>query len=196
MAEEALDDHASPDEAAQALKQLGIAGLLRLEELARNRAYGVHHLGWEDLLQEAVVRVLAGTRKWPREVPLIAFMAEVMRSIASEYRDQRDRTAAIGIALDAETLPVWETESAGAIATAPSGNPGPDSELEAKRDLAAIEELFIGDEDALAVVMAKAEGYTPAEIQSEFEITATRYDSTLKRIRRRLNEYDQERTEQ
>lgn len=196
MAEQALDDHASPDEAADALEQLGAAGLLRLEQIARNRVRGLHHVEWEDLLQEAVARVMGGTRKWPRKVPLIAFMAGVMRSIASEYRGQRDLTAEVGIVLEAETRPVGEESVAGVIDAAPAGNPGPDLELEAKRELDAIEELFVGDKDALAVVMARAEGYTPAEIQKDFEITTTRYNSTLKRIRRRLNEYDNERTEQ
>lgn len=196
MAEQALDNHASPDEAADALVQLGTAGLLRLEEIAKNRVRGLNHVEWADLLQEAIARVLAGTRKWPRKVPLVAFMAEVMRSIASEYRNQRDRTTGVGIILEADTLPAWEPESDSVIAAAPAGNPGPDRELEAERKLAALEELFISDEDALAVVMARAEGYTPAEVQLDFGMTPTRYDSTLKRIRRKLNEDDQERTEQ
>ena len=56
MVIQALDDHASPDEAAEALEQLGSAGLLRLEQIAKNRVRGLHHVEWADLLQEAVTR--------------------------------------------------------------------------------------------------------------------------------------------
>lgn len=196
MVIQALDDHASPDEAAEALEQLGSAGLLRLEQIAKNRVRGLHHVEWADLLQEAVTRVMEGTRKWPRELPIIDFMAGVMKSLANEYWKQRKRTAEAGIVLEAETSPIGEPDFAGAIDAAPSGNPGPDRELEAKCELEAIEALFIGDEDALAIVMAKAEGYTPQKIQNDFGITATRYDSKLRKIRRKLNEYDKVRTVQ
>jgi RNA polymerase sigma-70 factor (ECF subfamily) len=36
------------------------------------------------LLQEAVLRALTGTRPWPPAVPLLAFLAGVMRSLCDE----------------------------------------------------------------------------------------------------------------
>ena len=85
----AESEHASPDEAAIALEQLGPADRIRLQQLARNRLYGLNSQ-WEDLLQEALARILDGTRKWPRNVPIIAFVAGVMRSLAGEYwKEQR-----------------------------------------------------------------------------------------------------------
>jgi RNA polymerase sigma-70 factor (ECF subfamily) len=79
----AESDYATPDEAAVALEQLGPAGRIRLEKIARNRLRGLN-TEWEDLLQEALTRILEGSRKWPRNLPIINFVAGVMKSLASE----------------------------------------------------------------------------------------------------------------
>jgi RNA polymerase sigma-70 factor (ECF subfamily) len=171
-------EHATPEEAAAALEKLGQADRIRLRSLARNRLYG-QNSDWEDLLQEALTRILEGTRKWPRDVPLIAFIAGVMRSLAGEYRKQQRQARS-----EAETTPLVST------------NPGPDNEAEARAEIKAIESHFGDDDDALAVVMARFEGYSPEEIQAMFNLTETRYDSTLKRIRRKIEEYKKKGAEQ
>ena len=164
-------DLASPEEAAAALAALTPADRIRLEKLARNR---LRESGdaWEDLLQEAIKRILDKTRKWPRHVPLVAFVAEVMRSLASEYRRQQQQFRPDNLAKE----PV-------------SGNPGPDREAEARSEMKAIEDYLDDDDQALAVAMAKFEGYSPEEIQTMFTLTSTQYDSTLRRIRRKMEEY-------
>jgi DNA-directed RNA polymerase specialized sigma24 family protein len=49
-------------------------------------------MSWSDLLHEAVLRALTGARPWPPGVPLLAFLAGVMRSLCDEqwrrYRRQ------------------------------------------------------------------------------------------------------------
>lgn len=161
----------SSDEAAAALAALSPADRIRLEKLARNR---LHDAGdaWRDLLQEAVRRILDRSRKWPRGVPLIAFVAEVIRSLASEYRRQESR-----LTMDDATK------------TLVSDNPGPDREAEARSEMKAIENHFGDDDEALAVIMARFEGYPPEEIQTMFNLTSTQYDTTLKRIRRKMADY-------
>lgn len=165
-------EYASPDEAAATLAALEPADSIRLEKLARNRLHGGYNDAWRDLLQEAVKRILEGTRKWPRNVPFVAFVAEVMRSVASEYRRQQRQFRPD----DSERELI-------------SGNPGPDREAEARSEMTAIEDHFGDDDDALAVVMAKFDGYSPEEIQTMFNLTSTQYDTTLKRIRRKVEEY-------
>jgi len=161
-------EYASVDEAAVALEQLRPADMLRLEKISQNRLRGLN-TEWKDLLQETLTRILEGTRPWPRHVPIIAFIAGVMKSLASEY---------------------WkhQAHSIAELATS-SNNPGPEGAIEAKAALKSVEMLFNDDDQGLAVVMAKAEGYSPEEIQEMFSFTQTQYDSTLRRIRRRLNEY-------
>ena len=171
-------EYATPEEAAAALENLGEADRIRLAMLARSRLHGESG-AWEDLLQEALKRILDGTRKWPRGLPIIAFVAGVMRSLAGEYRKQQRQSGA-----SAESLPLADS------------NPGPDSHAETKSEIEAIENHFGDDEDALAVIMARFEGYSPEEIQAMFSMTKTRYDSTLKRIRRKIDDYTRKGAEQ
>lgn len=143
------DDHALPANAAATLERLEIADLLRLEILARLHVRGMPHVEWRDLLHTAIERVIAGTRKWPRNVPFVAFMASVMRSIANELWAQHYRTREAGIYLEAD-LPVHDADKDGIIGRAASNVPEPERELLAKHELDKIEAVFIDDEHALA----------------------------------------------
>lgn len=168
-------EYVSPDEAAVAFEQLQPVDMVRLGNIARNRLRGLN-TDWEDLLQEALTRILEGTRKWPRHVSIIAFLAEVMRSLASEQ---------------------WQRQSRSKAKENPSSiNPGPENASEAKAELNNIESFFNDDDEVLAVIMARAEGCSPEEIQNMFKLTSTQYDSTLKRIRRKLDHYKKKGAEQ
>jgi DNA-directed RNA polymerase specialized sigma24 family protein len=60
--------------------------LLRLKTIARLYARGLPpDVMWEDLLQEALTRVLTGSRRPPYGVALVAFVAGIMRSLKSEH---------------------------------------------------------------------------------------------------------------
>jgi len=76
-----------------ALAALSQEDLLRLRAIARLRARS----SWSDLLHEAVLRALTGARPWPPGVPLLAFLAGVMRSLCDEqwrrHRRQNDLPA-------------------------------------------------------------------------------------------------------
>lgn len=196
MAEHAIDDYALPEEAVAALERLGVADQLRLRQTAQSRARGLWCIEWEDLLQESLTRIMEGTRRWPRKVPIITFVAGVMRSIASEHWEQHGRIAEAGVVVEADAQPPGQYDIVSVMEAATSNDPGPDMELEAKRELETIEQLFGRDEDALAVVMAKQEGYTRTEILKDFGMTPTQYASTLTRIRRKLLQYGKGRSEQ
>jgi RNA polymerase sigma-70 factor (ECF subfamily) len=59
--------------------------LLRLRAIARLRARSLPDgTSWSDLLHEAVLRALAGARRWPPGVSLLAFLAGIMRSLCDE----------------------------------------------------------------------------------------------------------------
>ena len=86
------DDDASTGDVARALAALTQADLLRLKRLAQQRARLVPGLDWEDLLNDALLRALDGSRRWPRGVPLRAFLAGIMRSLAdARARERRQR---------------------------------------------------------------------------------------------------------
>src|SRR5580693_9931518 len=73
-----------------ALAALSEEDLLRLRAIARLRARSLPDgMSWSDLLHEAVLRALAGARPWPPGVPLLAFLAGVMRSLVDEQWRRR-----------------------------------------------------------------------------------------------------------
>jgi DNA-directed RNA polymerase specialized sigma24 family protein len=81
-----MDDdatHLTPGEVRRIIGRLRGPDLLRLSSLARTWATGLRQHDADDLLNEALDRVLSGRRPWPSNVPLPAFFSQVMRSIAS-----------------------------------------------------------------------------------------------------------------
>ena len=173
---------ATTEECAAALRALSDADLQRVEELARLRAVGLASLDWRDLLHEAMVRMLTGKRRWPRDVPLVVFLRETMRSIASNQRRQQETAAVVA---ESETRADPETGD-GAVAMAADSSTAPEARTAAAQTLARIEALFEDDADALAVMAGMASGQSPAEIRQEHAMDETRYASTQRRVRRGL----------
>ena len=66
---------------ARALAALTPSELVRLKRLAQLRARLLPAFEWEELLNEALLRALDGSRRWPEGVPLLAFIAGIMRSL-------------------------------------------------------------------------------------------------------------------
>jgi DNA-directed RNA polymerase specialized sigma24 family protein len=72
----------SRDEIAALIRALTDAQWIRLRKVWAYFAW-VPNLSGEDLLQEAFCRALAGSRKCPKDVDLVRFLVEAMRSIAN-----------------------------------------------------------------------------------------------------------------
>jgi DNA-directed RNA polymerase specialized sigma24 family protein len=147
----------APAARALALKLITEADLLRLKVIARLHARGLPpHIDWCDLLQEAFARLLDGSRRRPGEVPLVAFLAGVMRSLKAEQWRRACR--------EAKQLPklLAELESTNPPGTEPC-DPGPDPErrLIASQALAMIDQVFADDARALQVILGLAEGRSP-----------------------------------
>ena len=166
------------------LSGLNAADLLRLESIARSRTLGVGEVEWSDLLSTALERVISGSRQWPRGLLFDRFLAQVMRSVASEHREHQRRVAKAGVVLEVDRRWADNSGQGNPIELVGSSSQGPEAELEAAETIAEIENIFKDDEHALAVVIARKEGLSPSEVQAEFGMTATQYDSATKRIRR------------
>ncbi len=159
-----------PAQTALALELVSDMDLLRLKALARLYARGCPaEVSWEDLLQEALTRVLVGTRVIPEGVPMVAFLAGVMRSLRSEQ--QRRARAREREAREIELR---------------DGGPGPERALSARQELGAIRQLFAGDALVLQIIAALGEGLTAAQICETRGISKTDYESARKRMRRTL----------
>jgi RNA polymerase sigma-70 factor (ECF subfamily) len=171
-------DTATLREVADAIHTMSQADRVRLAHFARLRAAGLPGLDWEDLLHEAIDRVLSGSRTWPLSVSMVAFMCGTIRSIAGDLWRERRRRPEVDLQATAE---------GGIDDDVPDESPGPERQVMARRTLGRILSLFEGDDEALAIVRGLADGSGPAEIQMSRGMTAKRYASAQKRIRRRIS---------
>ena len=172
----------SPAAKALALKLVTEADLLRLKVIARLHARGLPPaIGWSDLLQEAFARVLDGSRRQPQGVPLVAFLAGVMRSIKAQHwrRARREATQLPKLLAELAADDAQEDETLDATSD-------PERSLIALQELTLIDQLFADDVRALQVIFGLAEGYSPEAICASYEMSKTDYESTRKRIRRVL----------
>ncbi|WP_162136955.1 RNA polymerase sigma factor [Magnetospirillum molischianum] len=150
--------------------------MFRLTRGARLRCLGTDY-GPDDLLQEAIRRILDGQRTVPSDQPFVACLMQVMRSIAWASR-KRLRA----VAKEAELVQMEDT--------VPSPTPTPEQEAASNDACARLNEVIVdmfGDDDeAQAVLMGRVDGMTPAEIKAAFGMNQTTYDTALRRIRRRV----------
>lgn len=174
---------ATAAEAAAALAALSEADLLRLERFARFRALGLVRVEWADLLQDALERVLAGSRQWPRHIRFIVFLLQTIRSVASEERRQQVESP---VAYESDLHADDADPTSSLLQSYSDPSAGPEREVAARVALKQIEQLFSDDPVALAVLAGLADGCTPQEVQTTASMTPTQYASAQRRIRRTL----------
>jgi RNA polymerase sigma-70 factor (ECF subfamily) len=174
-------DHTTVD-VARAIHALSDTDLIRLKAVARLWSRGLPNgLGWADVLNEAIVRVLDGSRPWPRKVPLLAFLSGVMRSICDDQWRKARRELLVRNG-DGSALGAPSEEAA--------ATPDPERTLGAAQALAEVDRLFAADPSALKIIAGLAEGFTPGEICRTYGMTELEYDTTRKRMRRKLLRHD------
>lgn len=81
-----LDATLSLEEVSRIFGRMRQPDLLRLAALAGAWSKGLPRRDATDLMNEALARVLSGQRPWPADTPMMAFLSQVMRSIASQWR--------------------------------------------------------------------------------------------------------------
>lgn len=176
-----LSDHRdlAPTQTALALDLVSEMDLLRLKTLARWYARGLPpDVGWDDLLQEALTRVLTGARERPEDVPMVAFIAGIMRSLRAEhwrrFTKARPREVQLGQTAEGEAPEVLDPA------------PGPERTVSARQELAMIRQLFTGDVLALKIIGGLSDGRSAEQIRADHKISKVDYDSTRRRMRRTL----------
>jgi DNA-directed RNA polymerase specialized sigma24 family protein len=171
-----------PAETALALNLIGRMDFLRLKSIARWHARGLPpDVTWDDLLQEAITRVLVGSRRQPQGVKMVAFLAGIMRSLRAEHW----RRARHGPG-SADSLRIDHKRDLSKEPALRDSAPDPEQSLMAREELCAIEGLFAGDIVALRIIAGLAEGRSAAQIRDAAGISKTDYDSARRRIRRAL----------
>jgi len=168
-------DHTAVD-AARAIRALSDADLVRLKALARLWSRGLPGgLGWVDVLNEAIVRVLDGSRPWPPGVPLVAFLSGVMRSISDDHWRRARREYAVG-----------DDSDLGALVEDAEGTPDPERTLAAAQALSEVNRLFANDPQVRKIIAGLAEGLGAREICQLYALSEQEYDTARKRMRRAL----------
>ncbi len=163
---------------ARALEALSAEQLVQLQALARLRARGLPSgILWSDLLHEALARALDGSRQWPTGVPLLAFLAGVMRSICDEiWRRRRREAELIAFGRDAEAR----------CQDVPCPAADQERVLAASEALTALYRLFAGDAVVLSILSGLANGLSAADIRTAHGISEVDYDSARRRMRRAM----------
>ena len=145
----------------------------KLKGLARNRCRVGRPGEEEEVLQDAIYRVLEGKRKWPKGLNLYAFLSGVMKSIVSEqskigFRRNVDRD------IDKAANIVSEDTSAADLVL----------ETEIVTHVMA---LFDGDDDAEALAEGIMDGWEKQDLLSLFDSDTTRDETVRKRFKRKVN---------
>lgn len=181
---DAQDGVATVDEVFAAIRSLSDADFLRLREAARwQLGRGVRGLEPEDLVNEALSRMCAMSRKWPKRAAFLTVVKNVMRSIVDEVRKELESRPEVPEAsLD------LDDEGSGLIERTEGNEPAAVDVLLHKESAQQLEDRvldrFRDNPAAQAVVMGLLDGMTAGEIQAACALAPTQYDSARKAIRR------------
>jgi DNA-directed RNA polymerase specialized sigma24 family protein len=126
----------------------------------------------DDLVQEAICRVLAGKREWPRDLEKLRFLAGVIKSIAGD----RKREQALKAIKEREAGEVGQMDYEGKEARG----------ILAQLDLERIMTRFDDDPIAQKMLMPMADGTRGEDVARAVGLSSTEYESKRKKIRRRI----------
>lgn len=163
--------HLTPDEIRRVLARLRPPDIVRLSALARTWATGLRQHDADDLLNEALDRVLSGRRLWPSHLPLPVFLSQVMRSISGQWRRERRREPLI--------------EDEGTNAPDEQGE-NPTASHEIDDLIARMRHVLVDDPSGLGVFDHILADSDREEAQAALGIDAARYDTARRRMARHL----------
>ncbi|WP_153147640.1 hypothetical protein [Dechloromonas sp. H13] len=182
-------DMLSRDEMRRAIAALSEAELLKLERVANWLSSG-RSLSADDLLQEAICRALEGVRNCPIDVPILAFLVNVMKSLVSA-RHKASMVDPIELAAPVSTLSD-DGDERDALADVEDRASSPEQLLveedSASKMKAAFHRLFEDDAVAELVLLDIFAGLTAEETRADLNLDETTYATIRRRIRRRINQ--------
>ncbi|WP_152664092.1 sigma-70 family RNA polymerase sigma factor [Sphingomonas sp. SRS2] len=176
--------YVSVAEAALALAGLTAADLARLGRIAQLRAHGLPGASWEDLVDEAIEKLLSGARRWPAKMPLVAFLREVIRSLASELWRKHAQAAIVTLRSHQE-----EEKDEDPLLQVADSAPGPEREALARNLFEKVQVIFEGDEAVQGILSAMADGLSAEEMQHSLGLSHREYETCRRRLRRGLARY-------
>jgi DNA-directed RNA polymerase specialized sigma24 family protein len=171
-----------PAQTALAMDLVSRMDLLRLKSIAKIYVRGLPaEYTWEDLLQEALTRVITGARVKPEGLETVAFIAGILRSLRADYWRRATRQSPGHEALRIDHA---DGESLALVGADPE--PSLERVLSARQEVTLIHMLFANDPQALNILEGLAQGLDAEEIRRRARMSKTDYDSTRRRMRRAL----------
>jgi DNA-directed RNA polymerase specialized sigma24 family protein len=135
----------------------------------------------DDLLSEALVRVMTGERKWDAKVPFMKFLAGCMKSIRWNWLKHAR------LLPQQDTEPFQPSQETGIKRWPLTAKSNIESQLYAKQEVERISNFFSRDALASRVIEAWKTGKHKEQVVKDLKISERDYSTVVKRIRRRLN---------
>ncbi|UWR01236.1 hypothetical protein K3729_18350 (plasmid) [Rhodobacteraceae bacterium S2214] len=158
------------------------ADWLRLRTVAQ--LYAIYPVEPDELVQEALCRAIAGSRKCPHKVTVVRFIAEAIRSIAydelQKVENQRDE-----VSVHDETIenPVTITPRE----LGPNAEERMISNEQNRETENRLLELFDGDDEAQLIVLGMLTGAEGEELREVTGLDQTGFNSKRRYVRRKIN---------
>jgi DNA-directed RNA polymerase specialized sigma24 family protein len=174
-----------PDEIADLIRALTDAQWIRLRKVSAYFGW-VPNVSGDDLLQEAFCRALAGSRKCPKDVDLVKFLVEAMRSIANGEVEKVEN--------EVDFIPVVQPGARvdGAVDAQDSKESQEEGMMAAESDEAirrALLGLFPADRQACDLVDGILTGYEGEELRALSDLDEKGYASKRRFMRRTIDKH-------
>lgn len=188
-------DTLSPEELQAACRALSMEQKARLK-LGAQWLVRWTPFDWKDLMHEAVKRAYAGVRKCPREISLVTFLSQTMRSIRSEWigkwRREHDSpsrgpgTDAMNLVSEEDGHLMYRHATEDALSTPAH------ERLEWEDVISRARKKLSGDADALEYLRGLLNDWTRRECMLQFQWDTVRFETTRRRFNRRMAELGDE----
>lgn len=174
----------SVQEMNEALSSLSDADLIRLDRIAKRYCRG--RINPNDLVQQAFVAALDGSRNCPRDIGVIAFLAGTMRSLASSWFKSLTRSSELQMLSTSDD----DCDEISVYLDKPTAEPNAAQQLISEQEATAIRtailSLFADDELARLIVEGDMEEMDAIELRELTGLAGTAYNSKRRLIRRRI----------
>lgn len=172
------DGHLSLTEVTAAIRAMSPLDLKRLKLFALRFTW----TGWDadDLLQEALLRMLDGRRHCRVGLPIAVALAGIVRSVASEVSEDASHVPLL------ELVPSHSEEETTKVPDQLRDDFSPERILSGRQDLAAMKALFSTDPPANAVFEGMLAGFEGAELSEVSDVAHSDLATVRKRIARRI----------
>jgi DNA-directed RNA polymerase specialized sigma24 family protein len=167
----------------QAIRTLSPAGWVRLRRAAA-ACYPGRPQDAKDLLQEAFARTLDGSRKCPRHVDIVRFLAGAMHSISSDAAKERQRHPEL------QVVSLFGNE--GLTFDPPDSAPDPEQQSASNEEVTQMTQHIVPlfDDDLVAQVMVEGimEGMEGEELRELTGLSKVGFASKRRLVRRRIEQ--------